>query len=295
MSEKSVDAFERASNLPIAKSLSSSDGAQSSPLESAISIEFDTGSLPVAQANAEKFVGLMRTKLKAELSEDAQMIILRNHIDLKDVTLKQLDRILPVRLAFRDGSIEYENKGKKQYVQITFIVVNASGATIHVGANGTSDDAEKALSKVYECLFEAAGMTQQWAEARSSLIARGYATSLVETIDGSLEKILSEKVVNALKKLFSGDSSLAPKLGVLPLDTKTGEPLKRNYTGVITLGAVELKVIRLDPASGDRHESTISIRPKTKIDAGMGRYIISTELDYQNHQDLVQTIKKALE
>lgn len=294
MSErKSSDAFERASNLPISEGFIAGQ-SQASPLESAISVEFDTGSLPVAQAKAKKFIELMSQKLKAELSRDVQMLLFQNKIDLSNLTLKQLDAALPLRISFKDGSIEYDHKGKHHYVQVTFITIHALGGSMQVGANGTTDDAEKALAKAYECIFESADMSQQWANATDSLIAKGYATSSVEKLDGNLQKILSEKVASVFDSKLSGNASLVSNLGVLPLNTETGKPYKRAYNGVVKLGQLVIEIIRFDNLSGDRYETKVAIRPKTKADAGVGNYVITSELDYKNHQELVAAIKEAL-
>ena len=293
MSTRTADPFDRASSLEVGGTLLA-DSKASSPLESAISVEFDTGSLPAAQANAQRFVDLIKETLGAELGNELRMFLFQNKVDLDSLTLKQLDSRIPLRIIFHDGFIEYELKGKRQYVQLSFIMLGAVGDIIKVGAYGTTEDAERALGKVCECIFTAAGMSQQWADVKSSLIARGYATSSAELLDGSLDKILSKALADIVEAKLCATKDVVSKIGVLPLDQSTGEPYERDYQGVVKLGQLRLDVIRFDPISGDRYETTIAIHPKTKGVADKGRYVVASELEYSEHQELVKALKKAL-
>lgn len=294
MSHKSSDPIERASRIAPIVTPEQQTAIHASPRESVIQVEMETGAMPVAQSNAQKFMELMNKHLKATLDDDIGMMLLRNKVGLKDLTLKQLDRMLPIQIRFSDGTIEYDYKGKRNYVQLSFLIISALGATMKVGAYGTSEDAEKAMGKMYECVFEAAGMKSQWAEARDKIIAKGYATSTVETFDGHLNRLLAP----ALASLFTSESfaqkGFSSAIGVLPLNQDTGKPFPRPYRSVLKLGALEVSVIRLDDETGDRHASTIRIAPHTMADAGVGRFVVMSELEYNKHQELVALIKEAV-
>ena len=291
---KEQDVFEKAGSLDCTSAqLRTIDHDQKGPLESAVTIEFETGAIPYAQANAGDFFKLMKEKLKAEIGDELRMILVQNNIDVSKYTLKQFDQLIPTRITFRDGIIEYDHKGKVTYVPLSHMVINSRG-TLQVGAWGTTGDAEKGLAKVYECIFESAGMNQQWADSKGSLIARGYATTSVEQLDGSLSKLLSEGLHNFIVNDFSKSKEYASSIGILPLNQVSGMPLNRNYQAVVKLNELELDVIRFDPESGDRHNTTVSIRPKTTIDAGVARYRVTTQLEYSKHLKFIKKLKSVL-
>lgn len=294
MPDKSNDPIERASRIAPQVPPPNTEERHASPRESVIQVEMETGAMPVAQANAQKFADLMSKHLKATLDDSIQMTLMRNQIALKDLTLKQLDKMLPVRINFSDGSVEYDHKGKRNYVQLSFIHISALGATMSVGAFGTSDDAEKAIGKLYECVFEAANMKSQWADARDSIIAKGYATSTVATLDGHLDHLLTSPIAKLFSSKTFSENEFSSAVGVLPINQETGEPYLRDYRSVLKLGALEVRVIRMDDEAGDRHESTIRIAPQTKTDAGIGRYVVMSELEYTKHQKLVGMLKASL-
>ena len=288
------DPFDRANRLQVSHDIPAAERLAASPLESAISVEFNTGSLPVAQANAAEFIELMAKRLKAAPSEELSMFVMKSGIELKSVSLKQLDSMLPISVKFRDGSIQYDQKAKRTYVQLSFITLSAVGGAMKVGAYGTTDDAEKGLSIVCECLFEAAGMARQWTDVKGSIVAKGYATSSVEKLDAGVEELLSPRLSDFISQKIAGRTAFAAGVGVLPLDPLTGEPYNRDHLAIVKLGALDISVIRLDLKSGDRYETSVRIAPRMTVDAGEGSYVVTSELDHRMHQDLVRSIQSAL-
>jgi hypothetical protein len=294
MSPQEKDAIERASRLTPTVHQEIGNYPQASPIESVIQVEFETGSLPVAQANAQTFIDLIGKTLKATLGEELRALLTRNQVDLTDISLKRLDRMMPMSIGFSDGTIEYDQMGKRTYVQLTGITISAVSEYLRIGVRGTSDDAEKALGKVYECVYEAAGMKSQWADGREKIVAKGYATATIETLDAGLDKVLAPGVAGLFNTQNFAAKGFDSALGSQPINKETGQPFIRSCRAVLKLGTLDVNVIRLDDETGYRYDSTIRISPVTKSDAGLGRYIVTSELEYNKHKEFVTLLRNSL-
>ncbi len=194
---------------------------------------------------------------------------------------------------FEDGSIRIERNGKEDFIQITTAQLSEP-SSMTVGVYGTSDDAEAALGKLYECLCTAANLRRQWAEGRRSIGFQQHSTISLETLHCGLESILSERVAKTIKDNFRDQKTLLAKLGSLPINPETDLSYERNYIGSVKLKELRITVTRIDPKSGSIDVNTLGITPHTKIDAGKGTYAVASALPYKEHNKFVAALKAAL-
>ena len=268
-------------------------GVQSAPYISAILVECQHGSLPFAQANAAKLISTLREKMNLTPSQSLSQFLERVG-DLQNLTLKQLDNLIPVSVTFEDGSIKLDRKGKTDVIQVSGIALKEpSSMNVHVF--GTSDDAEEALGKLYESLCSAAGLTRSWSEGRKSVGFKQHSTMSLETLNCGIETLLAPNVASAFKNNFKNHKTLLSRLGSLPIDPDTEQPFEKTYIGSVKLAELSIMVTRIDPESGSTDANRLAIQPHSKIDAGRGTYAVTSALPYDEHNKFVVALKSALE
>lgn len=274
------------------ESLTSED--TSTPLETALTVEFETATLPTTIAKFHAFVDLMEQRLAVRLDEDIAGMIAKMD-DIPRLTITELDKRIPVSIGLLDGRLEVKKGGNAQFVLIHFVQIAGGGDVIRAAMFGDSDDAEQAVARTYECIWEAAGQKKQLSDARQAIHSRGFVTSTIEQLDCSFDHIFSPGVTRFLKGIAATPDGLGVQMGVRPFDKSTGKPTEINPHVAVRLRELRFIVNVIDLDSGRGWECPLVIVPKTKTTKGKGLYNVTSELPHEGHRKLVESLRRALE
>ena len=273
------------------------DRSLSRPYLSGIMVECNHGVLPFAQASAGKLIQTLKTEMNLDpdpaLSNALQQLQ-KQGLGFEEISLKQLDSLLPVLVKFEDGSIRVNKKDKDDFIQVTHVVLSEP-SSLAVSVYGDSSDAERALAKLYECLCAAAGLTKQWSEGKKAVGYRQYTTVSIESLDCSFTKLFSEQFAKCFDESFKTPGTLLPHIGSLPIDPETEKPVVSEYIGAVKLESVGVNVARISPDSGAIDRNILSIRPQTKHDAGKGMYAVESTLPFERHNEFVAILRASLD
>ena len=266
-------------------------GAPSAPHISGVMVECKHGSLPFAQTNAGHFIQTLKKELSLDPTSSLGNFLSR--VDLSEISLKQLDDLIPINMEFEDGSLKIKRDGKEDYIQIPAASFSAP-SVLNVSVYGNSADAEAVLGKVYECLNSAAGLNRQWAEGKKTIGFQKHTTISLETLNCGLGNVLSKGLADSLIGAFKDESGLLANIGSLQIDPETLKPHPKKYIGAVKLEELQITVTRIDPTSGSTDKSTLRVSPHTKVDAGRGTYTVASALPYDEHIEFVKLLKSSL-
>lgn len=274
------------------ESLTSED--TSTPLETILTIEFETATLPTTVAKFQKFVELMEDLLDVRLDDDIRSLVGKMD-DLPRLTITELDKRIPVNIGLLDGRLKVNKGGNTQFVLIHFVQIAGGGEVLRAAVYGDSDDAEQAVARTYECIWDAAGQKKDWSDAGRAIHSRGFVTSTMEQLDCSFDHLFSPSVTRFLEGVAATAGGLGLQMGVRPLDKSTGRPARINPHVAVRLRELRFIVNVIDLDSGRGWECPLSIVPKSKTTKGTGLYNVTSELPHEGHRKLVGSLRQALE
>ncbi len=265
----------------------------SSPLESILTIEFETAALPSAVTNFQSFLKLMQERLGVRLDRDIRAMTDKMD-DMSRLSIEELDERIPITIGLLNGRLKRDKKGETQFILIHFIQIAGGGDVIRAAVFGDSDDAELAVAKTYECIWEAAGQTKPWSDGKQSIHSKGSITSTLEELDCSFDRLFSPSVAIFLDGLTDSRKGPGVRMGVRPLHRSTGEVMEINPHVAVRFRKLEFAVHVIDLDSGRVWECPLTISPKMKTTKDKGTYNVTSELPLDGHQALVKSLRSAL-
>ena len=293
MAQDTRDPLVRAQELAPVGRPSLSDGRSGSALECCVTIEFETAGLPSSVVKMDRLVQVMGDRLQMRLDKDTAGFA-RDMEDFKSISVSEFDERVPVPIGFSNGAFRVDKAGKTRTVLIDFVHFVGRGDTIRTSVFGDGEDAELALSKAYECIWEAAGERRQWADGIRSVFAKGYKTASHEVLDCSHEHLFSSGI-NHFLKLAAEPDGLCSNVGVRPMNAATGQAEAVQAHVAVRFRQLRFLVTVIDLASGRTWESTLELAPRTRSTYAKGTYVVTSECPFREHEKLVAALRHALE
>ncbi|MBI4718680.1 MAG: hypothetical protein HY763_12805 [Planctomycetes bacterium] len=294
------DVFSSADDMAAPKrGKSSSAGAEAErmpPIESCVTVEFETHSTPATVVSAKKAIDVFREDLSLRLESSVQLSVDQVLKSDPECSLVDLDRAIPHILTFRHGKLQDQVEGRTRVVVISFMQLMPQGEAVRASVFGTSKDADRVVARIYECLWRAAGDERSWrGDGFKNVHAMGYTTATDAGLQCELDRLFSARFARMIAETIVDKKGLGERMAVRPLDPDTRQPRRIDPHVVVRLRQLHLDVRITDMASNRIWESFVVLTPKDKMVAGKGTYRIVTELEYEDHVKLVHRIKGALE
>lgn len=187
-------------------------------------------------------------------------------------------------LTFTDGRFP---RTTNDFVVIRRIQINDE--SILAGVQGTGEVADLIVAEVAEAIWGSAGVTKDWSSIEPSVQLKAYGSGTIVDLGWPFEDMLSEGLRGFVQERITSDGGFANSMG--RLSARHQFLPNGDFTSLATLSEVTLKVHLFDRKTGRPDSARLHFSVSTKDTEGTGIVLVSSELPFADHVQLLSELR----